>query len=83
MLQNSLLFQYRGLAEPVASYLAVENAARDEILANGGSISHHHGIGKLRKHFMPRTMTGVGLDTVRSVKEYLDPRNIFGSGNLI
>ena len=76
-------FQYRGLPNPVDSYLAVENAARDEILANGGSISHHHGIGKLRKHFMPRTVTPVGLGAVRSVKEFLDPRNIFGSGNIV
>ncbi|XP_076806546.1 alkyldihydroxyacetonephosphate synthase, peroxisomal-like [Clavelina lepadiformis] len=76
-------FKYRGLADPVASYLAVENAARDEILESGGSISHHHGIGKLRKQFMSRTTTPAALGVVKSVKEYLDPRNIFGSGNLI
>jgi len=71
------------MADPVSSYLAIENAARDEILANGGSISHHHGIGKLRKQFMSRTVTPAGLGAVRSVKEYLDPENIFGSGNLL
>nr|CAB3220651.1 alkyldihydroxyacetonephosphate synthase, peroxisomal-like [Phallusia mammillata] len=78
-----LAFKYRGLADPVKSYLAVENAARDEILANGGSISHHHGVGKLRKQYMSRTVTDAAVGTIKSVKEYLDPRNIFGSGNLV
>lgn len=75
--------QYRGLADPIASYMAVEDAARDEIIACGGSISHHHGVGKLRKQFVPRTVTPVGIGTIKSVKQYLDPDNIFGSGNLV
>ncbi|XP_064875533.1 alkyldihydroxyacetonephosphate synthase, peroxisomal-like isoform X3 [Oncorhynchus nerka] len=36
-------FNYRGLADPVHTYEQVEHAAREEILANGGSLSHHHG----------------------------------------
>nr|XP_023657471.1 alkyldihydroxyacetonephosphate synthase, peroxisomal-like isoform X2 [Paramormyrops kingsleyae] len=36
-------FNYRGLADPVHVYEQVEHAAREEILANGGSLSHHHG----------------------------------------
>uniref|UniRef100_H2Y724 Alkylglycerone-phosphate synthase n=1 Tax=Ciona savignyi TaxID=51511 RepID=H2Y724_CIOSA len=78
-----LAFKYRGIREPVDAYLAVENAARDEILSNGGSISHHHGVGKLRKQYMSRTVTPAGIGVVKSVKEYLDPRNIFGSRNLV
>ncbi|GAV08142.1 hypothetical protein RvY_17878-2 [Ramazzottius varieornatus] len=42
-------FNYRGLkCDPVHIYEDIENAARDEILANGGSISHHHGNSFLR-----------------------------------
>ena len=33
--------------DPVHIYEDVENAAREEILACGGSISHHHGVGKV------------------------------------
>lgn len=37
-------FNYRCLnQDPVRVYEEIESAARDEILANGGSISHHHG----------------------------------------
>ena len=41
-------FNYLGArGDPVHLYEEVENAARDEILTCGGSISHHHGVGKV------------------------------------
>lgn len=54
-------FIYQGLSDPVAVYGEIEDAARDEILKYGGSISHHHGVGKLRKKFMPRSIGNTGL----------------------
>jgi alkyldihydroxyacetonephosphate synthase len=36
-------FVYHGLPDPVRTYSEVEDAARDEIMKCGGSISHHHG----------------------------------------
>ena len=36
-------FLYKGLADPVQTYSDIEDAAREEILKNGGCISHHHG----------------------------------------
>ncbi|KAI0219524.1 Alkyldihydroxyacetonephosphate synthase, peroxisomal [Lamellibrachia satsuma] len=36
-------FNYRGVGNPVKLYEDIEMCAREEILANGGSISHHHG----------------------------------------
>ena len=41
---------YRGLPNPVQTYDEVEACAREEILANGGSISHHHGGKGSSKH---------------------------------
>ena len=35
-------------------YEEVENECRDEVMKQGGSLSHHHGIGKIRKRFMTR-----------------------------
>ncbi|RXM28432.1 Alkyldihydroxyacetonephosphate synthase, peroxisomal [Acipenser ruthenus] len=76
-------FNYRGLSDPIHVYDQIEHAAREEILANGGSLSHHHGVGKLRKHWLQETISDVGLGMLRSVKEYVDPNNIFGNGNLL
>uniref|UniRef100_A0A8C9V3U7 Alkylglycerone-phosphate synthase n=1 Tax=Scleropages formosus TaxID=113540 RepID=A0A8C9V3U7_SCLFO len=76
-------FNYRGLADPIHVYEQVEQTARAEILANGGSLSHHHGVGKLRKQWMREAVSDAGLGMLRSVKEYVDPDNIFGNRNLL
>uniref|UniRef100_A0AAQ5ZEE6 Alkylglycerone-phosphate synthase n=1 Tax=Amphiprion ocellaris TaxID=80972 RepID=A0AAQ5ZEE6_AMPOC len=76
-------FNYRGLSDPVHVYEQVEHAAREEILANGGSLSHHHGVGKLRKEWMRDTISKVGMGMLKSVKDYVDPNNIFGNRNLL
>jgi alkyldihydroxyacetonephosphate synthase len=74
-------FYYKGISNPQEVYLELENAARDEILKSGGSLSHHHGVGKLRRAFLPRIMSPAALQWKRELKKGLDPANLFGSGN--
>ena len=64
-------------------YEAVEDAARDEVLLNGGCISHHHGVGKLRKKFMERTVSPNAIEWQQALKEKIDPKNIFAINNTI
>uniref|UniRef100_A0A6M2D8S1 Alkylglycerone-phosphate synthase n=2 Tax=Rhipicephalus TaxID=34630 RepID=A0A6M2D8S1_RHIMP len=75
-------FNYSGVADPVHAYEEIEAAARDEILACGGSISHHHGVGKIRKRWLEQTISSTGLQMLRAVKQSVDPQNIFANGNL-
>ncbi len=42
-------FRYDGLADPVQAYSEIEDGARDEVMKNGGSISHNHGKKNLLK----------------------------------
>jgi len=51
------------------------------IMENGGSISHHHGVGKLRKDFMADTLSQSSIDLIKNIKKVQDPKNIFGIGN--
>jgi alkyldihydroxyacetonephosphate synthase len=74
-------FYYKGIPNPHEVYLELENIARDEILKSGGSLSHHHGVGKLRKAFLPRIMSETALQWKRELKKSLDPTNVFGAGN--
>jgi alkyldihydroxyacetonephosphate synthase len=74
---------YYGLNDPVKVYNEIEAAARDEILANGGSLSHHHGVGKIRRRWMRQTIGDQGLGMIRAVKDYIDPNNVFGAGNIV
>ena len=74
-------FHHKGLEQPEAVYARLEHAARDEILKSGGSLSHHHGVGKLRQGFLPRVMSPASLAWAREMKRGVDPANIFGIGN--
>ncbi|HEV7644812.1 MAG TPA: FAD-binding oxidoreductase [Pyrinomonadaceae bacterium] len=74
-------FYYKGVENPSKVYLDLENIARAEILRSGGSLSHHHGVGKIRQAFLPEVMSETALNLKRQVKNSFDPKNIFASGN--
>uniref|UniRef100_A0A182NCQ5 Alkylglycerone-phosphate synthase n=1 Tax=Anopheles dirus TaxID=7168 RepID=A0A182NCQ5_9DIPT len=76
-------FNHAGFSNPVTIYEEIENKARDEILASGGSISHHHGVGKIRSRWYPQSVSAVGVQLYKATKRELDPNNIFAAGNLI
>lgn len=64
-------------------YEHVEDAARDEVMLCGGCISHHHGVGKLRKGFVGRTLPPMAVKIQQDIKLTFDPTNIFGINNTI
>jgi alkyldihydroxyacetonephosphate synthase len=78
-----LAYYYKGVANPTEVYLDLETAARDEVLRCGGSLSHHHGIGKLRRKFMPQIASGGTLACQAIAKQALDPTNVFANGNQV
>jgi alkyldihydroxyacetonephosphate synthase len=74
-------FHYKGVEHPSEVFAELERAARDEILRSGGSLSHHHGVGKLRQEFLPRVFSSEALAWRRRLKAALDPDGLFGAGN--
>jgi len=74
-------FNYKGVENPSAVYHDIERIARDEVLRCGGSLSHHHGVGKLRQPFLPKIMSSAALHWIAATKQAVDPRNVFGVGN--
>lgn len=63
-------------------YRAMWSAAMDAVLANGGSISHHHGIGKLRAAWLEREL-GSSYVVLRRLKGAFDPRGTMNPGTLL
>jgi alkyldihydroxyacetonephosphate synthase len=59
----------------------IERAARSEILLHGGSLSHHHGIGKVRSSFLDEINSPALQGAMKSVKQGMDPDNIFAARN--
>jgi alkyldihydroxyacetonephosphate synthase len=69
--------------DAVELYEIVEDAARDEVMNAGGCISHHHGVGKIRKQFITRTLPPMALEWQKGIKDVIDPKNIFAINNTI
>ena len=71
----------KGIDEPEEKFSQIEHTLREVIIKNGGSISHHHGVGKLRKDFLPNTLSETSMQLVKELKLAHDPQNIFGAKN--
>ena len=79
-----LYFTFAGGVEPderEAYYVAAWDAGTRAVLANGGSLSHHHGIGLNRARFV-REALGDAHGTVTAIKAALDPHGICNPGKL-
>ena len=80
---NTVAINVRGIENPEAVFSKIEYALRECFIKNGGSISHHHGVGKLRKDFMSDTISDGSIQMIKSIKKSQDPNNIFGVNNNI
>lgn len=72
---------FANVKNPEDKFSKLEKKLREEILRTGGSISHHHGIGKLRAKFVSSVYTNTERDILLQLKKNLDPKNIFGIRN--
>jgi alkyldihydroxyacetonephosphate synthase len=64
-----------------AFYRAAWDAGTRAVLAHGGSLSHHHGVGLNRSRFV-REALGNALDVLAATKAALDPNGILNPGKL-
>src|SRR4051794_5706753 len=62
---------------------AAKQAASEAIVAHGGTITHHHAIGRDHRPYMEAEVGATGLDVLRAVKEQLDPAGIMNPGKLL
>ncbi|MGE5283220.1 MAG: FAD-binding oxidoreductase [Chloroflexota bacterium] len=69
--------------EEVEQWRAVKQAASEAIVAAGGTITHHHAVGRDHAAYMEAEIGRSGLDVLRAVKERLDPAGIMNPGKLI
>ena len=82
----SLYFTFifpRLLEDELNQWRKIKKAASDAIVQNGGTISHHHGIGEDHLPWMAAEKGPLGIDILRAVKMALDPKGILNPGKLI
>ena len=62
---------------------AAKDAATDAIVAAGGTITHHHAVGRDHAPWMRAEVGDLGVEILRAAKDRLDPRGIMNPGKLL
>ncbi|HEY8442284.1 MAG TPA: FAD-binding oxidoreductase [Xanthobacteraceae bacterium] len=70
-------------AEFLARWHEVNELVFAIVRKHGGSISAEHGIGVLKREFLPQVKDPVALDLMRALKRTLDPKNILNPGKVL
>ena len=76
-------FYVKGVEDPEGVFAGIEHSLREVIIEKGGSVSHHHGVGKIRRDFMRDTLSPASIEILKNLKRSNDPANIFGIQNNI
>ena len=69
--------------EAVARWAHLKRRATDGVVAAGGTLSHHHGVGAWHAPWLPNEVGESGWRALRRVAEELDPRGILNPGVLL
>lgn len=90
---QAVTYGHAGNGHPHQNYIAsdadeleaiervVEQTLR-RVVALGGTVSAEHGIGKLKRNWLPLQMPPIALGLMRAVKHDLDPLGILAPGNI-
>jgi alkyldihydroxyacetonephosphate synthase len=70
-----------GEPDPVALYKGIWRAGVEAILAAGGLINDHHGVGATLAPYLERQW-GPAYETLRQIKQALDPAGVMNPGKL-
>jgi alkyldihydroxyacetonephosphate synthase len=71
------------LHDPVGQWHAVKRAACEAIVAGGGTITHHHAVGRDHAPWMRHEVGPGGLSALAALKDELDPAGIMNPGKLL
>lgn len=69
-------------SDQLETFEEMTKVLKKEITLRGGSLSHHHGIGKKHAKGYEGAVSKVGLEVFKSIKARLDPNDVFDCGNL-
>jgi alkyldihydroxyacetonephosphate synthase len=67
----------------IEQWMAIKSAVSDALEAAGGTITHHHAVGRLHRPWYQREGSPIFLRAMDAVKGELDPRRILNPGVLV
>jgi alkyldihydroxyacetonephosphate synthase len=70
-------------ADPIEQQRAIKHAASEAIVSAGGTITHHHAVGRQHRPWYDRQRPDLFADALRAAKKALDPAGVLNPGVLI
>jgi alkyldihydroxyacetonephosphate synthase len=69
--------------DPLAQWRAAKDAASEAIVGAGGTITHHHAVGRDHAPWLRAEVGDLGIELIRAMKERLDPAGVMNPGKLL
>lgn len=69
--------------DPLQQWGIAKRAVTDAIVSAGGTITHHHAVGRDHRPWLVDEIGELGVDILRAVKNTVDPSGIMNPGKLI
>ena len=93
-LDQPVVYGHAGNGHPHENFIAhdgdelrkiesVVEATLKHVLSLGGTVSAEHGIGKIKRKWLPLQASPMQIGVMRSVKQELDPLGILAPGNIL
>jgi alkyldihydroxyacetonephosphate synthase len=80
---TNLYFIFIAKMENINEYKEFQDGIIDRIQKHGGSLSHHHGIGKMISPWMEQHLGTEQMNVLRALKKHFDPHNIMNPGGTL
>jgi FAD/FMN-containing dehydrogenase len=93
-IEQAVIYGHAGNGHPHQNFIAhdsnelqrierVVEATLREVIALGGTVAAEHGIGKIKKKWLPMQMSPLQIRAMSALKYELDPKGILAPGNVL
>ena len=93
-IEQAVIYGHAGNGHPHQNFIAddadglarierVVEATLREVIALGGTVAAEHGIGKIKRKWLPLQMTPLQVRAMQAIKRELDPAGILAPGNVL
>jgi alkyldihydroxyacetonephosphate synthase len=79
---TNLYFIFITKMQGIDEFRSFQRGIIEKIEENSGSLSHHHGVGKMMAPLMETHLGKKQMDVLRAIKKHFDPHNIMNPGGL-
>lgn len=77
---TNLYFIFLMRTSDVDEFSGFQRGIIDEIARHGGSLSHHHGVGRMMAPLMDEHLGKEQMEVLRALKRHFDPNGIMNPG---